>query len=124
MVGAQHRQQDGQPAELGRHALLLPFNSFRVQRNITTCLIMPRRYATWSRARTQRPEFLSHGTVLINFLGGLSTHFLVSGARFAHPNCSSTEWDSLVAGHPPTPHHPYEPLRPADGAAGLLIRLA
>jgi hypothetical protein len=24
MVGAQHQQQDGQPAELGRYALLLP----------------------------------------------------------------------------------------------------
>jgi hypothetical protein len=42
--------QRGQPAEVGRHALLLLLSSFRVHRNITTCLIMPRRYAAWSKA--------------------------------------------------------------------------
>jgi hypothetical protein len=35
---------------LSRHALLLIVSSFRGPLNITTCLIMPRRHATWSRA--------------------------------------------------------------------------
>jgi hypothetical protein len=69
--------------------------------------------------------------------------FSTNGARFAHPsaetvarvlvhgdrpavlraNYSTVEWDTFAADYPPTTHHPYELLRPTDGAEGLLIQL-
>jgi hypothetical protein len=69
--------------------------------------------------------------------------FSTNGVRFGHPsaetvarvlvhgdrpavlraNYCSIQWDTFTADYPPTTHHPYELLRPTDGAEGLLIQL-
>jgi hypothetical protein len=102
------------------------------------------------RYRLTACKLLHHGSrrnLPVELVTTLECHdwwFSTNGVRFGHPNpeavarvlvhgdrpavlranYSSREWDSFVANHQSTPQHPYELLRPTDGAAELPIRLA